>query len=156
MPTRPRLEVILQRFIGDLKEKRRIGSKKYWEEAQNERRTLLVKVRWRYGVGTVAGCIRNYWFLPNLKAVFQLRRLEQCLSTAGPRARYRGPGINYTGHARGSPGIYHFSFLKQFFMNKCFVVEIFLRSKKYSWMCRKKLRPRCWPEGKLQYATRFH
>jgi len=44
-------------------------------------------------------------------------------------ARYRGPGINYTGHERGSPGIYHFSFLKQFFMNKCFVVEIFLRSK---------------------------
>jgi len=35
VPTRPRLEVILQRFIGDLKEKRVGGSKKYWEEAQN-------------------------------------------------------------------------------------------------------------------------
>jgi len=58
VPARPRLEVILQRFIGDLKERRGGGSKKYWEEAQKRGggskkyweeaqngRALLVKLR---------------------------------------------------------------------------------------------------------------
>jgi len=49
--------------------------------------------------------------------------VEQCFSTAEPRPG-TGPWHQLYRAARGSPGICHFSFLS-YFMNKCFIVEIF-------------------------------
>jgi len=79
---------------------------------------------------------------------------ERNVSQPPGRGPVPGPDISYTGPREVSPGICHFSFLSNFFMNKCFVVEIFW-GEKYSWNVSKNLDSEVGLR-KLQYATRFH